>query len=169
MNTSERREEILCYIKKASDAVSGAVLSKEFGVSRQIIVSDIAYLKSCGNDIIPTNRGYIFNNVKAERVVKVVHEDNEIEDELSSIVECGAQVANVFVWHKIYGKIEAPLNITSQRDVQEYMQSLKNGRSGPLKKVTSDYHYHTIEAENDDILDSVESMLKEKGYLVEEN
>lgn len=169
MNASQRREEILSYIKQSPNAVSGGMLSKQFGVSRQIIVSDIAYLKDMGNDIIPTNKGYIFNRPIAQRVVKVVHTDSEIEDELSSIVNMGAKILNVFVWHKIYGKIEAPLNVGTTMDVKEYMQGLRTGRSGPLKRVTSEYHYHTLEAENESILDSVEKMLSQKGYLVLEN
>lgn len=169
MNASQRREEILSYIKQSPNAVSGGMLSKQFGVSRQIIVSDIAYLKDMGNDIIPTNKGYIFSRPVAQRVVKVVHTDGEIEDELSSIVNMGAKILNVFVWHKIYGKIEAPLNVGTTMDVKEYMQGLRTGRSGPLKRVTSEYHYHTLEAENESILDSVERMLSQKGYLVLEN
>ncbi len=169
MNASQRREKILSYIKQSPNAVSGGMLSEKFGVSRQIIVSDIAYLKDMGNDIIPTNKGYIFNRPIAQRVVKVVHTDDEIEDELSSIVDMGAKIINVFVWHKIYGKIEVPLNVATTMDVKEYMQGLRTGRSGPLKRVTSEYHYHTLEAENEIILDSVEKMLSQKGYLVLEN
>lgn len=169
MNASQRREKILSYIKQSTSAVSGSMLSKRFEVSRQIIVSDIAYLKDMGNDIIPTNKGYIFNKPIAQRVVKVVHTDGEIEDELSSIVDMGAKIINVFVWHKIYGKIEAPLNVATTMDVKEYMQGLRTGRSGPLKRVTSEYHYHTLEAENESILDNVEKMLNQKGYLVLEN
>ena len=98
----------------------------------------------------------------------MVHTDGEIVDELTSIVERGAKIVNVFVWHKIYGKIEAPLNVATIMDVKEYMQGLRTGRSGPLKRETSEYHYHTLEAENDAILDSVENMLLDKGYLVSE-
>ena len=168
MNASKRREEILHYIKQSSEPVSGNMLSQKFGVSRQIIVSDIASLKDMGQDIIPTNKGYIFNCPTFQRVVKVVHTDGEIEDELMSVVEIGAKIVNVFVWHKIYGKIEAPLNVATVMDVKEYMQGLRTGRSGPIKRVTSEYHYHTLEADNETILDNVEKMLSEKGYLVSE-
>ncbi|HBN55610.1 MAG TPA: DNA-binding transcriptional regulator, partial [Lachnospiraceae bacterium] len=37
----------------------------------------------------------------------------------------------------------------------------------PLKNITSNYHYHTIEAENEETLDSIEAMLRAKNYLVE--
>lgn len=167
-NLDKRRNKILAFITNTQAPVSGSELSSMFGVSRQIIVSDISALKALGHDIISTNRGYILHKPQSIRVVKVFHTDEEIGDELLSIAELGATVVDVFVWHKIYGKIEAALNISSKRDVNEYLKSLKSGRSGPLKKVTSDYHYHTLRADNEKILDDVEKMLDKKGYLVKE-
>ena len=35
-------------------------------------------------------------------------------------------------------------------------------------RMDSDYHYHTIEADSEQTLDMIASMLKEKGFLVEE-
>ena len=99
----------------------------------------------------------------------LVHTDEEIEDELSTVVQNGGRVRDVFVWHKIYGKIEAPLKIQTALDVTDYMESLKSGRSRPLKNVTYEYHYHTIEADTEEILDQVEQALDKKGYLVREN
>ena len=169
MNSSERREQILNFITNTFAPVSGNELAAKFNVSRQVIVSDISALRETENDIISTNRGYVLNNPQCTRVVKVLHSDEEIADELQSIVDLGATVVDVFVWHKIYGKIEAPLNISTKRDVSEFIQSLATGRSSPLKKVTSNYHYHTIRAKNNASLDAVEEMLKKKGYLVAED
>ena len=42
MTGSERRDQIINQIKKSSIPVSGAQLAKEFDVSRQVIVQDIA-------------------------------------------------------------------------------------------------------------------------------
>ena len=169
MNGDERRTKILNLISDSREPLSGSVLAGKMSVSRQIIVQDISKLKEQGNDIIATSRGYILSKVKAsERILKLVHSDEEIEDELSTIVECGGRIKDVFVWHKIYGKIEAPLEIATAMDINEYIESLKNGRSRPLKKVTYEYHYHTIEADNEKILDDVEKALDDKGYLVRE-
>ena len=168
MNT--RREEILNILSQSNVPVSGSLLAEKMKVSRQIIVSDISYLKSLGNDILSTTKGYIINRPKMlERVFKVVHSDDEIEDELGSIVELGAVVKDVYVWHKIYGKIECSLNIYKKQDVLDYLETLKKGRSSPLKNVTSQYHYHTVAAVGNDVLDKVEKMLDEKGYLVYED
>ena len=169
MKTSERREKIINLISHSTAPVSGSALAKECGVSRQIIVSDVAFLKE-KYDIIATNRGYIIQKPKGvERILKLHHSDDETEDELTTVVNSGGRVKDVFVWHKIYGKIEVPLGISTMLDVSEYIESLKNGRSRPLKKVTYDYHYHTIEADSEAILDNVEKALAEKGYLVRED
>ena len=169
MKSVERREKILKLILKSDKPVSGTSLAEQTGVSRQIIVNDIAALKENGNDIISTSRGYIIKlPSRAERVYKVVHTDEEIEKELCAIVDNGGEVKNVFVWHRVYGRIEAELNVASAGDVSEYIKSLKSGRSSPLKNVTSGYHYHTVYAENEAVLDKIEEVLKNMGFLVSE-
>ena len=169
MKASERREKILELISQSTVPVSGAQLADECGVSRQIIVSDIAALKK-KNDIISTSRGYIINRpAPFTRVLKLVHSDEEIENEFAAVVSNGGRIKDVFVWHKIYGRIEAPLNIGTELDIAEYMESLKSGRSRLLKKITCEYHYHTIEADSEEVLDKVEKALDKCGYLVYEN
>ena len=166
MKSVERREKILELISKSEKPVSGTMLAERTGVSRQVIVGDIASLKEDGCDIIATSRGYILS--RAERVYKVVHTDEDIEKELRAIVDNGGEVKNVFVWHKIYGRIEGELNISTAADVTEYMKSLKNGRSSPLKNVTSGYHYHTVYADSEAVLDKIEVVLKDMGFLCNE-
>ena len=73
MNTSERREKIFDIISHSDAPVSGSALAKECGVSRQIIVSDVAALKE-KHDIIATSRGYILSRPAAvTRVLKLIH------------------------------------------------------------------------------------------------
>lgn len=169
MKANERAQSILEHITQSSIPVSGNTLSQKFGVSRQIIVKDIAALKDSGNDIIATARGYILNRKPlCERVFKVVHTDEETEKELRAIVGAGAIVKDVFVWHKIYGKLEAELNMHTQEDVSEYMTSLNSGRSLPLKNVTNGYHYHTIAADTENELKKVGTILSDLGFLVED-
>lgn len=166
---SDRTEAILKRISESTSPVSGSRLASEFGVSRQIIVKDIAALKSMGNDIIATTKGYILHSAPMpERVFKVVHNDDEIRRELLAITQAGGIVENVFVWHKIHGKIEAELDIRTEDDINEYIISLKNGRSSPLKNVTNGYHYHTVRAESEDALDRVGKALDDIGFLVKD-
>ena len=51
MTGSERRDQIINQIKKSSIPVSGAQLAKEFDVSRQVIVQDIALIRAAGHEI----------------------------------------------------------------------------------------------------------------------
>ena len=168
MTGKERRDSIIKMISGKSP-VSGGSLSKSLDVSRQIIVSDIALLRAEGYDIISTNRGYFLNSPSgATIVVKVNHTDEQTEDELNTIVDLGGTVIDVFVHHKVYGKISADLDIRSRRNVKEFIENIKIGKSTPLKNITSNYHYHTISAENEEILNIIVEELKNKGYLVEE-
>lgn len=170
MKCEKRREEIINIIKNSMVPTSGTVLAEHFHISRQVIVQDIAVLRAKGYNILSTNRGYILNSSPyISRVVKVSHTDNEIADELNSIVDCGGTVKDVFVNHKAYGELRASLNISSRRDVEAFLEQIRTGKSTPLKNVTSGYHYHTILAKSEEILDIIQETLQNKGYLIQKN
>lgn len=168
MTGSMRRNDIINRIKNSDAPVSGKELAQAYDVSRQVIVQDIALIRASGHKIISTNRGYILNAPHtASKVFKVQHTDEELENELCSIVDLGGKIVNVMINHRVYGHMEAALNINSRRKVMEFMEGLKTGKSSPLKNITSNYHYHTVEADNEETLDMIEEMLRQKGYLVE--
>ena len=168
MTGSDRRQEILKNIKESDRPVSGSKLAKDYDVSRQVIVQDIALLRASGYDIISTNRGYVLEGQTcAERVFKVRHTDEQLETELFTIVDLGGQVKNVMVNHKVYGHIEAELGITSRRKVKEFLEDIESGKSTPLKNITSDYHYHTVTADSEETLGMIEDELRKLGFLVE--
>lgn len=167
MNSVERRKEILNLIRNSSGPLSGSSLARIVSVSRQVIVKDIAALKDEGNEIIATNRGYIINRPpRVKRVFKMVHSDDEVGDELYTILEMGGRVEDVFVWHKTYGRITAEIEIYTKEDADAYIDSLENGRSSPLKNVTSEYHYHTVTAQNEQTLDEIAAEMEKRGFLV---
>ena len=56
-----RREGIVARLMKSDVPVPAKKLSEEFGVSRQIIVKDIAALKNNGYPVSALSRGYIIN------------------------------------------------------------------------------------------------------------
>lgn len=102
MTGSRRREEIVSKIKSSEVPVPGKELAKVYDVSRQVIVQDIALIRAAGYDIISTNRGYILNAPHTvTRVFKVSHTDEQMEDELCSIVDLGGKVVNVMINHRI--------------------------------------------------------------------
>lgn len=168
MTGAERRENIIQIIVGSTRPVPAKKLADDFNVSRQVIVQDIALIRAEGFDILATNRGYILLEDASEksRVFKVKHTDEEIFDELCTIVDLGARVENIMVNHRVYGHIEAPLKITSRKDITNFIKKLSQSKSAPLKNTTSGYHYHKVCAEDEETLDEVESNLREKGYLV---
>lgn len=169
MKADERRKEILALLLRMQKPVSGGFLSGQFGVSRQIIVQDISLLKAAGYDILSTHRGYVVRGTPlCERVFKVRHTTQQTEDELTGIVALGGIVADVFVWHRAYGKIRADLNIFSQLQVKQFIDAVRSGRSSELMNITSGYHYHTVRADSEEILDRVSEFLSHGGYIVPE-
>ena len=169
MKAVERRKAIVNRLLSSTEAVSGGKLSEEFGVSRQIIVQDITVLKGLGYDILSTHSGYIVQKSPLkERVFKLYHTTEQTEDELQAIVELGGTVVNVFVWHKVYGKMTAPLNIFSNLHVKQFIEGVRTGKSSELMNITGGYHYHTIRAESEQILDRIDKVLKERGYIAPE-
>ncbi|MDD6306303.1 MAG: transcription repressor NadR [Clostridiales bacterium] len=168
MTGIDRRKMLLSMIRETDVPVSGTSLGKKTGVSRQVVVQDIALLRTEGYPIISTARGYIIDEPKEVcRLFKVYHTNEQVEDELTTIVDLGGSVVNVMVNHRVYGKLDAPLNIKNRRDVAKFVNDLETGKSTPLLNVTSGYHFHKISAETEEILDEIEVALREKNYLAE--
>lgn len=169
MKADKRRKEIAKFLLSEQKPISGGSLSKQFGVSRQIIVQDISVLKASGYDILSTHSGYMIQDTPfVERVFKVWHTTEQTEDELNSIVDLGGTVVDVFVWHKVYGKVGARLNIFSRLHVKQFIEGVRCGKSSELMNITGGYHYHTVSADSEEILDQIFQVLSEKNYIVPE-
>lgn len=165
----ERLSALKDYLSHAERPVSGDDLAKHFNVSRQVIVGDISLLRAKNVPITSTNRGYMMEGAGTlYRVFKCKHRDDQIVDELNLIVDLGAKVENVYVEHRIYGKVEAEMNIKSRKDVRHFMDTIYDSVSTPLKNITNGYHFHTISAEDEETLEEVRSALDAHGFLVKE-
>lgn len=168
MDGEQRRKGIIDLLNDADNPLSGSYLADHFKVSRQIIVGDVTLLRACGEKIVSTHKGYILEKRKEIiRKFKVRHKDNEISDELYTIVDAGGKILDVVVSHGIYGEIKADLILSSRRDVDEFSEQMEQGKISPLKHLTNDYHYHTISGETEEQLDFIEDQLKKKGYISE--
>lgn len=166
MNGENRRKEIIRIIREKGQPVSGTLLAKELGVSRQVIVQDIALLRANGQEILSTHRGYVLpEKMQLSRVFKVYHTGERVEEELNLFVDLGGKVEDVFVYHRIHGVIRAELRIRSRRDVQDYLRKISSGISTQLLNLTAGYHYHTILADTGEILDMIQDELAKKGML----
>ena len=168
MTGAERRKALLAMMRETEKPLSGTALGKRTGVSRQVVVQDMALLRTEGYPIISTARGYLMEASKGcTRLFKVCHTNEQVEDELTTIVDLGGTVVNVMVNHRIYGKLDAQLNIKNRRDVAKFLDDINTGKSTPLLNVTSGYHFHLVSAETEDVLNEIEEALREKNYLTE--
>lgn len=80
----------------------------------------------------------------------------------------GGTMVDVFVWHKVYGKIEAALNIFSPLHIRQFLEGVRSGKSTELMNITGGYHYHTVRAESEDALDQIERALRDHSEIVPE-
>lgn len=191
MTGEERRNELLNTISESAAPISGAALAKKYQVSRQVIVQDMALLRAAHHEIYATPKGYVILQTKmdnatvekqelqtsqtrndekskqAQREYKVAHTDEQIEDELNTIVDLGGRVLDVSIRHEVYGTIRGDLPIRCRKHVQDFMEGIQSGKSKPLKNLTSGgIHYHMVEADSEETLELIEQELKRKGYLL---
>lgn len=166
MNAEERRQNLLQRLSSETSPCSASLLAREFGVSRQVIVQDVALLRAQGAPIVSLARGYCLERAACpERIFKVCHSDAEVEEELNLIVDLGGAVCDVFVFHKYYGTVRAEMKIRNRMEVKAFLQDIATGKSSLLKNVTGGYHYHTVTADREQTLDLIEGALSERGFL----
>ena len=166
MDAQQRRQKIARRLAASTGPLSAAVLAKELSVSRQIIVGDVALLRANGCEIFSASRGYLLHAKNdASRIFKVLHSDEEVEEELTMIVDLGGRIQDVFVYHKVYGVVRADMNIRSRKDIRTFMEGIISGNSSLLKNVTSGYHYHTVFADDEQSLDVIQESLQNRGFL----
>ena len=166
MNAAERRSRLKKMLEESGVPLPGARLAGLLSVSRQVIVTDVALLRAEGAQITSTSQGYVMaGKSQAKRIFKVRHSREECEAELNLFVDCGALVKDVFVSHRAYGIIRGELNIRSRLDVQAFLESIRSGKSSLLSTTTEGYHYHTLLAPSEAVLDMIEQRLWEMGFL----
>ena len=172
MNSAEsRRASILQLLQGNGSPLSGTALAKMLGVTRQIIVQDIALIRAENHNSLSTNKGYIYRsptekNVQPKRVVYVRHTTEEVLDEFLTVLELGGTMLDVAVEHEIYGQIRVDLLIETEQDARDFVDRLTHCKDNPLKVLTDDCHYHTITAPSEKLLDLIEEALKKKGFLL---
>lgn len=163
MSTHERRIKVLKELQNAKKPLSASFLAEQFGVSRQIIVGDIALLRAEDNEIISTNRGYVLKKEEGHvKRIKVNHGKDKIREELNTIVDYGGKVLDVMVEHPTYGEIKVELNISNRLDVEKFISEMDKNNI-PLSVLTHNEHSHMIEAESDENLDYIVEKLREAG------
>lgn len=166
MNTSERRKAILKILQGADLPVAARELAARFGVSRQVIVQDMAVIRASTPGILSTTKGYaIQQETSCTREFKVRHRQEQAAEELNLIVDCGGHVKNISISHRVYGRVTAEMDIRSRQDVAEFVEALGSSHSTVLSSATSGYHYHLVEASSQERLELIGQQLEKAGFL----
>lgn len=172
LDGNARRTAIMDYLNEKSAPVSGTELARRFGVSRQVIVQDIALLRAENRDILSTNKGYMLFHPQERKngctaVIRVKHTAEQTMEEFQSILDYGGRVLNVSVEHDLYGQIEVDLVINDVKDAEDFCRKMARSKSKLLKELTEDCHYHTIQAPSEKALELIKAELRSKGFLME--
>lgn len=163
-----RREAILARLAGAAGPVSAAVLAGELGVSRQIIVGDVALLRAAGQPITATPRGYISGRRPGvEGTLACVHPPEGMGEELLAIVDQGCEVVDVIVEHPLYGQLTGELGLRSRYDVEQFLERCRHTDAHPLSLLTEGVHLHTVRGEDAAALERAREAVRALGYLVD--
>ncbi|MEW6398206.1 MAG: transcription repressor NadR [Bacillota bacterium] len=166
-----RREQILALLRQARGPVTGSELARRVGVSRQVIVQDIALLRAAGEDVLATPQGYRLGPGMPARpyraVIAVGHTPAQTGDELYTLVDAGVRVLDVVVDHPIYGELRGLLLLDTAEDVAAFLERVAGSGAALLSSLTGGVHLHTLEASHPDAIEIARTRLREKGYLLE--
>lgn len=169
MEAQMRRELIAKRLEQADGPVSATALAKEFSVSRQIVVGDVALLRAAGLDIAATPRGYVLpaRQAGSRFTIACSHDAGQMQAELNTIVDQGCTVEDVVVEHPIYGQITAPLRVSSRYEVEQFVERCKKEAAAPLSLLTDGVHLHTVLCQDPACEERVRAALRALGILLE--
>ena len=66
----ERRKILLSMLQQSQTPISGSALGKQTGVSRQVVVQDVAILRTEGYPILSTTKGYYLDRTEQSGSVR---------------------------------------------------------------------------------------------------
>lgn len=176
MKASERRKHIYKKLQLSQDPIKATQLAGYFGVSRQVIVSDIALLRASDYDILATNQGYILaesishlDNGRYRGKLACQHSSDQAIEELALIVSLGGEVEDVIVDHPFYGILKASLRIRHQSDIQEFQDQMTQYQGEMLSSLTDGIHVHTITTPSVKEFKAIKEGLSELNILIKED
>lgn len=172
MNAEKRQEKIIKELTQAQAPVSASTLADLCGVSRQVIVGDVALLRAGGTEIESTPRGYVMGQAGQEfayvGVVACKHNNDKLAEELYTIVDYGGTAIDVLIDHPVYGEISGMLNIASRYDAELFLKQVLVDEVQPLSKLSDGIHIHRIGCRDKEIFNLIVEELKKAGIFYEE-
>ena len=171
MTAEERRKGVWQILSQSPQPVSATALARKFGVSRQIIVGDMALLKARGLPVVSTPRGYYLTEQEGKGYRKTLvccHDRSHTAEELEMIISAGGMVHNVSVEHEVYGTLTAGLEIRNREDIRAFIERMKTKNAPLLSSMSGGIHSHLVETKEKKEMDRVEEALRKAGFLYED-
>ena len=153
MDAEGRRRAIAAELARAGAPVSAAALAARLGVSRQVIVGDVALLRASGMEITATPRGYVAGGGARGR--------------RNIMVDNGCTVLDVVIEHAVYGQLTGELHLKDRRDVAEFIRRVREEGAAPLSALTGGIHLHTLLCPDEGSFTRCVDALREAGILLE--
>ena len=170
-----RRARLTAILRARGDPVPGGELARLLGVSRQVVVQDIAVLRAAGATVVPSPRGYVWTpedgaapadprRVRARIAVR--HTPAESAVELHALVGAGVRVVDVIVEHPLYGELRGLLDLATPAEVDAWVEALARHHASLLSALTGGVHLHTVEATDPLALAAARDRLSTLGFLL---
>jgi transcriptional regulator of NAD metabolism len=159
-------------LRETDRPITGHELARKMGVSRQVIVQDIALLRAQGEELVATPQGYLLaqrlSRAAHRAVIAVRHDRDTTEEELLIMVDHGLRVVDVVVEHPLYGELRGLLRLESREDVRQFIARLRESEAALLSALTKGVHLHTVEASRPEAITRAQAALRANGYLLED-
>ena len=156
------------YHARKKSGLTQEDVAEKLGVSRQIVVGDVALLRAGGAEIEATPRGYQFHPTPGgyTGILACVHRTaDEMRAELYTVVDQGGVVVDVAVENPLYGELRGNLNLASRYDVDTFITQAANTPECLLSRMTGGVHLHTLHCPDEASFRRVKAALAEKGLL----
>lgn len=168
MTAQQRREMLREILSGAEGPVSAGTLAAQLGVSRQIVVGDVALLRAGGCRIDATPRGYLLDGAQrgVRQIVACCHRGQEqLLEELYTVVDNGGIVEDVTIENPLYGEITGRLHIASRYDADVFARKAADQPESLLLQMTDGVHLHTLLCPDAETFRRIEEALRQKGLL----
>lgn len=170
MTAAQRREKILAILEQTRTPLSASALAGQLGVSRQIVVGDVALLRAGGRKILATPRGYLLEGAGSCTITLACCHDSweKMLEEFYAVVDQGGRVEDVTVENPLYGQITGQLRIGTRHEAQEFVRRANQEPDGLLLNMAAGgVHLHTISAPDRESLERIRQALAQAGILYE--
>lgn len=170
---NQRCHYILNVLRSSEAPVTASSLAQQLSVSRQIIVGDVAILRASGEDIIATSRGYLLASQEQPwpfvGILVCRHTQEQLAEELYTIVDQGGTVIDVTIEHAIYGELSGKLDLSSRYDVDVFLSRVaREKNAAPISSLTGGIHLHRIGCRDRESFERIRERLLALGIAQKE-